>query len=673
MKILMSAILFAYPFFSGEISDTDSKNAAVDVSDMIQSYFEHSELPENELQSLYGFLSYLHENPVNINETDRNGVALLPFLSSSQKEDILSYLYIHGKMESLGELQFIESLDYRDRQFISLFVYAGNRTGRTGSVPEKSKRVYNSAVTNISIPLYRRAGFYHYSESELLKYPNRKYSGNAISNSIRYSFNSGDNVKIGFTMDKDPGEASFNKHIPLYDYVSLYFQMQKAGRLSNIVAGDFDMSCGQGLILKTDFTMGKTSVLNTCVSDMIKAHTSVSESGYFRGACLSMKCSDFLFTLLLSSKRVDAVLDNTGAVSSFKTDGYHRTALELSKRHNTIDNTSVMRIHWKNDNANIGCTLSADYFDRILSFRKFPVSLAFAEGSLIWNAGLDYGVRRGLWSLSGETAVYCGRHFATIDRLQLRLSGNYVLNLIYRNYGSGYFCFHGNSLNECGMSGEQGIYLGLERNGKIKNTFYADLFCFQGNAQSTVKPCYGYDLRYGLSYISKDRNTGIDVSCRFKSRRNTAHNAESSGKFKVTCNNRLTRNMALKSQLNAAYCPVNGFRGEYGLALTEQLSYKPDKHSLSGSISVSWFMTDSWNTSLRIYENGLPYSYNIQTLDGRGLRNSLVVKYSPVHSVSVNFKFGSTVYLDREFIGTSQQKIHSFHKEDISLQFAIKF
>ena len=61
------------------------------------------------------------------------------------------------------------------------------------------------------------------------------------------------------------------------------------------------------------------------------------------------------------------------------------------------------------------------------------------------------------------------------------------------------------------------------------------------------------------------------------------------------------------------------------------------------------------------------------TLQGKGARVSATVRYDFPKGLQLSLKAGSLYYLDRDEIGSSQQRIPACHKEDISLQFTSKF
>ena len=43
-----------------------------------------------------------------------------------------------------------------------------------------------------------------------------------------------------------------------YDYYSFYLLLQNCGRLKSLAVGNYRLSFGQGLVMSTDYLMGKT-------------------------------------------------------------------------------------------------------------------------------------------------------------------------------------------------------------------------------------------------------------------------------------------------------------------------------------------------------------------------------------------------------------------------------
>ena len=73
---------------------------------------------ENELEEL----SNRMQEPVNLNVATREQLEQFPFLSDIQIEHLLAYIYIHGQMKTIYELQLVEEMDRQTIQYLLAFV-----------------------------------------------------------------------------------------------------------------------------------------------------------------------------------------------------------------------------------------------------------------------------------------------------------------------------------------------------------------------------------------------------------------------------------------------------------------------------------------------------------------------------------------------------------------------
>ena len=73
---------------------------------------------ENELEEL----SNRMQEPVNLNVATREQLEQFPFLSDIQIEHLLAYIYIHGQMKTIYELQLVEEIDRQTIQYLLPFV-----------------------------------------------------------------------------------------------------------------------------------------------------------------------------------------------------------------------------------------------------------------------------------------------------------------------------------------------------------------------------------------------------------------------------------------------------------------------------------------------------------------------------------------------------------------------
>ena len=117
---------------------------------------------ENELEELSNRL----QEPVNLNSATREQLEQFPFLSDIQIEHLLAYIYIHGQMETIYELQLVEELDRQTIQYLLPFVCIkaiNNEPAFRWKTMLKDAGRYgkNEVLTRLDIPFYKRKGYEH--------------------------------------------------------------------------------------------------------------------------------------------------------------------------------------------------------------------------------------------------------------------------------------------------------------------------------------------------------------------------------------------------------------------------------------------------------------------------------------------------------------------------------
>ena len=94
--------------------------------DFVQEYATDDELLDEEARLAYlEDLKILHEHPININTASVEDFQQIPFLNEQQIESIHAYIYLHGPMQTLGELLMLPLIDAQTYRWLHLFVYAG--------------------------------------------------------------------------------------------------------------------------------------------------------------------------------------------------------------------------------------------------------------------------------------------------------------------------------------------------------------------------------------------------------------------------------------------------------------------------------------------------------------------------------------------------------------------
>ena len=204
---------------------------------------------EDELEEL----SHRMTDKLNLNTATRQQLEMFPFLSDIQVENLLAYVYIHGEMQTLYELQLVEELDKETIERLLPFVCVA--PSRKEVFPSL-KRILNygkhEATARFDVPFYTRKGY------------EKSYLGPSLYHSLRYNFRYGNRLQVGVTGEKDAGEPFFALHDKQgYDYYSFYLLIKDCGRLQTLAVGNYKVSFGQGLVLGNGFGLGKTFSLTT--------------------------------------------------------------------------------------------------------------------------------------------------------------------------------------------------------------------------------------------------------------------------------------------------------------------------------------------------------------------------------------------------------------------------
>ena len=229
---------------------------------------------ENELEEL----SNRMQEPVNLNVATREQLEQFPFLSDIQIEHLLAYIYIHGQMKTIYELQLVEEMDKQTIQYLLPFVCIkaiNNESAFRWKSLLKNAAKYgkNELLTRFDIPFYRRKGYEH------------TYLGPSVYNSVKYTFRYRDQLYAGGVAEKDAGEpfgALHNRYG--YDYYSFYLLLKDCGRLKALAVGNYRLSFGQGLVISNDFSPSRTAVVAQAErrTNGFRRHFSTNEQDFFQ-------------------------------------------------------------------------------------------------------------------------------------------------------------------------------------------------------------------------------------------------------------------------------------------------------------------------------------------------------------------------------------------------------
>ncbi|WP_321334030.1 helix-hairpin-helix domain-containing protein [uncultured Bacteroides sp.] len=647
-------------------------NSWEDVIEELSENDEGEELDwENELEEL----SYRIQEPVNLNNVTKEQLEQFPFLSDLQIENLLAYLYINGQMQTIYELQLVDGMDKETIQYLLPYVCVKpvEKKEPLPSLKDILGKGKNELITRFDIPFYSRKGY----ESS--------YLGPSVYHSLRYGFHYKETIYWGFTGEKDAGEPFFALHNQKgYDYYSFYFLLKNIRKLKALALGNYKLSFGQGLVIGSDYMMGKTVSTSTIGtrSSGIRKHSSTDEYNYLSGAAATVGLGDFALSAFYSHRSLDGIATDSVITSINKT-GLHRTQKEADRSH--LFTTQLMggNISYSKDNLKIGATGIYYFFDRpyepqIREYSKYNI-----RGNRFYNLGIDYKYRWNRFTFVGEAAIGKGGGIATLNTIKYSPSGNYNLMMVHRYYAYNYWAMYGHSFSEGGyVQNENGWYFGADITPFQHWKFFAsaDFFSFpwlkygidrpssgfDGIMQATYSPFSNLSMYLRYRYKRKDKNyTDAD---KVKTVRPLHHHS-----LRYRLSYSVSSRLLVKTTIDYNHLHPQEVKASQGFQFVQMLSYHFRQIPLACEIQGAWFHTDDYASRVYSYEKGMLYSFYIPSFYGIGTHLAFHLRYDIYKNWMVMAKIGQTRYNDRNEIGSGLDIIEGNKKTDAQIQLRYKF
>lgn len=628
---------------------------------------------ENELEELSNRL----QEPVNLNSATREQLEQFPFLSDIQIEHLLAYIYIHGQMETIYELQLVEELDRQTIQYLLPFVCIkaiNNEPAFRWKTMLKDAGRYgkNEVLTRLDIPFYKRKGYEH------------TYLGPSVYNSVKYTFRYRDQLYAGGVAEKDAGEPFAALHNRYgYDYYSFYLLLQNCGRLKSLAVGNYRLSFGQGLVMSTDYLMGKTIYASSFNnrSTGIKRHSSTDEYNYFRGVATTVALTKRLsVSAFYSHRNMDGVVTDGEITSVYKT-GLHRSRKEADKKNLLTSQLTGGNVSYQQNHIRLGITgvyyvFNRPYEPELTGYSKYNI-----HGNHFYNLGIDYAYRWRRFSFQGETAI--GKQgWASLNRLQYSPVQDIQFMLIHRFYSYDYWAMYAHSFGEGStVQNEQGYYVGLETTPFSHWRFFVsfDLFSFPWKKYGINKPSRGTD---GLIQATFTPRTNLSMYLKYRYKQKERDLTGSKGTLTLPIFHHQLR-YRLNYSLNDVFSSrttldYNHFHSQdraatKGYQVTQMISSQLPWTRLFADVQGSYFCTDDYDSRVYVSEKGLLYTFYTPSFQGRGFRCAVRLRYELNKHWLFITKFGETIYLNRNEIGSGNDLIYGNKKADIQMQLRIKF
>lgn len=636
------------------------------------------ELSEEIVENMFQELSLLENNPLNLNSVTREQLERFPLLSYDQTIALFNFLEKNRPVYTVYELRNVPQLDFNTIELILPFFYVGEVEQKQAELKEMLRYGRSEIQMRLDKTLNQRAGYGAFSDSILERYPNRKYRGEDFYHSLKYAFTYRDKIQAGLVGEKDAGEPLLKKEYPKgYDHYGFHFIVRDVGRFKTIAAGDYRLSFGQGLILNNDFMLSKAWAANNILWRTIepKRHFSTAEYGFFRGLAGVYQIGNVDITAFYSNKRFDANLSADGLMTSFKTDGYHRTPSEIEKKQNAREQVSGVNINYRNGGFQLGASMIYHKYNRMLYPAVQEYTVYYLRDSTNLNASIDYSYRMSKLTFGGEVAIAKNGAVATIHAIQYAPAYNFAISVLHRHLPITYNALHARVFSESSrVQNENGVYVGTSYNpvSKLYFTIYADWFRFPWVKNLVNQPSEGIDL-YFLGKYNLTRNSDFELRYKYKQKEQNApypnedtrtvlpYNTQ---KLRLRYNKQTRTGWNFRTTADFAFYHQKHFDTERGYMLSQNVGYR-GSGKITGDVFGGYFKADSYAARLYSYERNILSTFYMPSFYGEGVRLVLSGRYNFSSHFSFSVKIGHSRYFDRETIGSGTEQIAGNSRTDV--------
>jgi hypothetical protein len=628
-------------------------------------------------------LNYYRKHPIDLNNTTKDQLKELIFLSPIQINEILSHSLENGLFIDVFELQTIRSLDLETVGLLLNFVKV------TLPAPLQDitiKKLVQKADHDLMIRMGQiiegQAGF---SKPAHAKESN--FQGSALRVLTRYRYNFSNTLAASLNMEKDAGEQFIDSgNNKGFDFYSGNISFRGNGIVKKLLVGDYALQFGQGLVMWSGSGFGKGAGISTIAKQDVglKPYSSVNEAMFLRGASGTFNYRKISFTPFISKKNLDASLTDQGTeVSAINSSGLHRTKSEIDNKARLSSTIYGAHIQFKSKSLNVGFTSYQTQFSLPFSIGKSLYEQYDFRGNSLTNLGMHYDYNFKNTYFFGEMAHSKNAGYAFINGIMSSLSPRVSLVLMHRRYAKNYHSFFNQSISEASNAvNETGFYsaLALKFDSKWDLFTFSDFFRFPWLKFRVNGPSSGYEL---FAQINYRMNKKLKMSSRFKQQvreENPEDIIAGSGletvdkqNYRIEISYTINDRFSLRNRAEMVRYQKGNSTYELGFLNYQDIIYKPLSSRLSGNIRFGIFDTESFNSRIYAYENDVLYSYSVPAYQGKGVRFYVNGRYTFFRGFDLWLRYSLTSYYDQKSVGSGYDQIDGNKRSDVRLQIRFQF
>ena len=624
---------------------------------MLDIYNAALELGEVDYEQIQTDLYALHDNPIDLNHTSDEELSQLYFLSPHQIDELLLYADKHP-FESLYELQLIQSLaDYEIRDLLPFVT------------------ITRSPITDNPSPLYPREVFAHANHEIIARVDARKIEEFEGSDPMyaqgRYRFDYKRRVIFGGQLRRPPGGKAKDLQYGLYLQLT-----DVAPHVHTIVAGNYQASFGQGLVLAPVFRSGKSNYVASVgqTTNGLRYYSSADGEG-LHGVGATARWN--------WGKQTRLDVSALYSLSRYKdTTWQHVVGANVTVRHKKLEVqlTAIEKI----------------YSDSIHPYRNAKYNRHYFRGRNQFVGGASIRYNYGWFDLFGELATSQNKITNVKSQMSNEKWGIGIiagsrfypaqgisLLALYRYYSPFFDNEQGYAFSETSrINDENGGYVGFDitrfRNWRISG--YGDVFYFSGykyglgNDTSSI----GYDAIMEVQYHSPYTVHPTpytydpwDLTFRLRARKKGSTSTYSArAQFNWSCGPWSLSTIADANVVTITPHTLHP-KPTYGLSLAQDVVYNFQMSNLKSQIPLElkfrlqWFDAREWANRIYLYENDVLYAFSVPATYGLGGRAYLCLKWQIIPQLSLYFRFSETLYARDWYISKHPQSQFTNHQSQI--------
>ncbi len=625
----------------------------------------------------------LHENPLDLNSASAARLSEIPGLTPVMISAIIKFRSSVKPFESVDELLKIYGIEPENLQRIRPFVTIAEENPKKYRGLLKPGKWFQNGRGNL-ITRYRQIlqNQQGYSLADSLG----GYLGSPVNFYQRFQYQS-DHTSLNLTQQKSPGEKL---QTPLaFKNRTWHVLLHNIGHLQMLVAGHYNLRLGNGLLLNNRPVFGKGRNVTGSLSNpgpSFRGYTSAQAAGSLNGTAVSLG-NRLNITAFYSNKKRSAT-EVSGDTIRFPASAMtYNTSNLLDRKDNTRQITYGGGARYQSGRFTVGFNAFENRFNRPVESGSQPYQHYAFRGIQANGYSLDYSFQSSRLTMLGEAAQTGNRSAGFFSAFLFSPAPDTDIAISWRQYDPGFQGIFGAAFSEQSGSprNERGLYMALKHQltEKLKLSGFIDHFRFPAPRFQTNRPSRGIDWFASLEF-QPDAATTIDLSYRQKTREEQYRSYDlfqreneyfSFRDRKVTrihLTHQASRSLRVRLRAEWVHATPPGSETESGYLFFKDIRWQPFSR-IQVDTRYTFFETDGFEARLYHFENDLLYLFSSTMLFDQGQRMYLLLNCRITDAVQIWFKIATTVYENRNEIGSGLNRIAGNRRSDIGLQARVRF